>query len=79
MQGVRDEVAKFKTYVSDGFDISDVGKIAMDVVVQLKDKFLELDGVGSILAGGALAAGLDLGKGSGPLAHGFDLRSEFIC
>lgn len=28
---------------------------------------------------GTLAAGLDLGKGSGPLAHGFDLRSEFIC
>ena len=28
---------------------------------------------------GALAAGLALGKGSGPLAHGFDLRSEFIC
>ena len=28
---------------------------------------------------GALAAGLDLGAGSGPLAHGFDLRSEFIC
>lgn len=58
VQGVRDDVAKFKTYVSDGFDISDVGKIAMDVVVQLKDKFLELDGVGSILAGGALAAAL---------------------
>lgn len=58
VQGVRDDVAKFKTYISDGFDISDVGKIAMDVVVQLKDKFLELDGVGSILAGGALAAAL---------------------
>ena len=58
VQGVRDDVAKFKTYVSDGFDISDVGKIAMDVVVQLKNKFLELDGVGSILAGGALAAAL---------------------
>lgn len=58
VQGVRDDVAKFKTYVSDGFDISDMGKIAMDVVVQLKDKFLELDGVGSILAGGALAAAL---------------------
>lgn len=58
VQGIRDDVAKFKTYVSDGFDISDVGKIAMDVVVQLKDKFLELDGVGSILAGGALAAAL---------------------
>ena len=28
---------------------------------------------------GALTAGLDLGKGSGPLAHGFDLRSEFIA
>ena len=28
---------------------------------------------------GALAAGLDLGVGSGPLAHGFDLRSDFIC
>lgn len=27
---------------------------------------------------GALAAGLDLGKGSGPLAHGFDLKSTFI-
>ena len=58
VQGVRDDVAKFKTYVSDGFDISDVGHVAMDVVVQLKDKFLELDGVGSILAGGALAAAL---------------------
>lgn len=58
VQGVRDDVAKFKTYVSDGFDIRDVGHVAMDVVVQLKDKFLELDGVGSILAGGALAAAL---------------------
>jgi len=58
VQGVRDDVAKFKTYVSDGFDISDAGKIAMNVVVQLKDKFLELDGAGSILAGGALAAAL---------------------
>lgn len=27
---------------------------------------------------GALAAGLDLGQGSGPLAHGFDLKSDFI-
>lgn len=27
---------------------------------------------------GALAAGLDLGAGSGPLAHTFDLRSDFI-
>ena len=27
---------------------------------------------------GALAAGLDLGHGSGPLAHTFDLKSRFI-
>lgn len=58
LQGAQEDINKFKTYVSDGFDISDVGKIAMDVVVQLKNKFLELDGVGSILAGGALAAAL---------------------
>lgn len=58
LQGAQEDINKFKTYISDGFDISDVGKIAMDVVVQLKDKFLELDGVGSILAGGALAAAL---------------------
>ena len=58
LQGAQEDINKFKTYVSDGFDISDVGHVAMDVVVQLKDKFLELDGVGSILAGGALAAAL---------------------
>src|SRR5699024_3952666 len=27
---------------------------------------------------GSLAAMLDLGKGSGPLDHGFDIRSEFL-
>ena len=58
LKGAQEDINKFKTYVSDGLDVSDVGKIAMDVVVQLKDKFLELDGVGSILAGGALAAAL---------------------
>ena len=58
LQGAQEDINKFKTYISDGFDISDVGKIAMDVVAQLKNKFLELDGVGSILAGGALAAAL---------------------
>ena len=58
VQGVKDDVAKFKGYIEDGFDISDIGRSAMDVLVQLKNKFIELDGVGSILAGGALAAGL---------------------
>lgn len=58
VQGVKDDVAKFKGYIEDGFDISDIGRSAMDVLVQLKNKFIELDGVGSLLAGGALAAGL---------------------
>ena len=58
VQGIKDDVAKFKGYIEDGFDISDIGRSAMDVLVQLKNKFIELDGVGSILAGGALAAGL---------------------
>ena len=58
VQGVKDDVAKFKGYISDGFDISDIGRSAMDVLVQLKNKFVELDGVGSLLAGGALAGGL---------------------
>ena len=42
----------------DGIQISDFGQIIADVVDRLKKKFLELDGVGSILAGGALMAGL---------------------
>lgn len=58
VQGVKDDVAKFKGYIEDGFDISDIGRSAMDVLVQLKNKFIELDGVGSLLAGGALVAGL---------------------
>lgn len=58
VQGVKDDVAKFKGYIEDGFDLSDIGRSAMDVLVQLKNKFVELDGVGSLLAGGALAGGL---------------------
>ena len=58
VQGVKDDAAKFKGYIEDGFDISDIGRSAMDVLVQLKHKFIELDGVGSLLAGGALAGGL---------------------
>ena len=58
VQGVKDDVAKFKGYIEDGFDISDIGRSAMDVLVQLKNKFIELDGVGSLLAGDALAGGL---------------------
>ena len=58
VQGVKDDVVKLTGYLEDGFDISDIGRSAMDVLVQLKNKFIELDGVGSLLAGGALAVGL---------------------
>lgn len=58
VQGVKADVVKLTGYLEDGFDISDIGRSAMDVLVQLKNKFIELDGVGSLLAGGALAAGL---------------------
>lgn len=42
----------------DGIQISDFGKIIGDVVGRLKDKVMELDGIGSLLAGGALVMGL---------------------
>jgi TP901 family phage tail tape measure protein len=46
------------TVIKDGFDFSDVFKIAGKGINDLKNKFLEFDGVGSVLAGGVLAAGL---------------------
>lgn len=58
VQGVKTDLEKFTGYIKDGFDISDVGRLALDILTQLKNKFLEFDGIGSILAGGALAAGL---------------------
>ena len=42
----------------DGIQIADFGKIIGDVVGRLKDKVMELDGIGSLLAGGALVMGL---------------------
>ena len=58
VQGVKTDLEKFTSYIKDGFDISDVGRLALDILNQLKNKFLEFDGIGSILAGGALAGGL---------------------
>lgn len=58
VQGVKTDLEKFTGYIKDGFDISDVGRLALDILTQLKNKFLEFDGIGSVLAGGALAAGL---------------------
>ncbi len=42
----------------DGIQLGDIGKITMDVVYRLKNKFMELDGIGSILAGGILMTGM---------------------
>ena len=58
VQGVKTDLEKFTGYIKDGFDIGDVGRLALDILTQLKNKFLEFDGIGSILAGGALAGGL---------------------
>ena len=44
--------------IKDGLDFGDVFAIAGKGITDLKNKFLQFDGVGSILAGGALAAGL---------------------
>ncbi|WP_288763908.1 phage tail tape measure protein [uncultured Mitsuokella sp.] len=46
------------TRIKDGLDFGDVFAIAGKGITDLKNKFLQLDGVGSILAGGALAMGL---------------------
>ena len=58
VQGVQADVEKFTGYIKDGFDISDIARLAMDILEQLKNTFLEFDGVGSILAGGALIGAL---------------------
>ena len=48
---------------ADGIDFGDIGAIIGDIVSRLKNKFLELDGIGSVLAGGALMTALiKLGK-----------------
>ena len=58
IQGLSKDVTQFKTALKDGLDIGDIGNLALTVLKQLKDKFIELDGIGSLLAGGALAFGL---------------------
>lgn len=58
VSGVTKDIEHLTEYMKDGFDISDVGRLALDILTQLKNKFLELDGIGSILAGGVLAGAL---------------------
>lgn len=51
-------ITRAQNLFKDGIDIPDIAKILGDIIGRLKNKFLELDGVGSILAGGALFMGL---------------------
>ena len=58
VQSLTEMVGHANKLFSDGIQIGDFGKIIGDVFGRLKNKLLEFDGVGSILAGGALMAGL---------------------
>ena len=49
---------RFNENIKDGLDFGDVFDIVGTLVVDLKNKFLQLDGVGSVLAGGVLAGAL---------------------
>ncbi len=58
VDSVTDTLNKANELFKDGIDIGDFGTIIIDVIAKLKAKFLELDGIGSILAGGALIMGM---------------------
>lgn len=57
-QGLTQDIRALKKSLEDGFDIGDIGGVVARIATQLKNKFLEFDGVGSILAGGALIMGM---------------------
>ena len=48
----------FSGLIDDGLQVTDVIKIVGEGINDLKNKFLAFDGIGSVLAGGALAVGL---------------------
>ena len=52
------DLRKFTKSLEDGFQFKDLVDVAKTAVQQLIDKFLQLDGVGSVLAGGTLAFGI---------------------
>lgn len=62
LRGFTEEVGKltshFSGLIDDGLQVTDVIKIVGEGIKDLKDKFLAFDGIGSVLAGGALAVGL---------------------
>lgn len=57
-QEVTKLINKFNEDIKDGLDVGDVFDVVGTLVIDLKNKFLQLDGVGSVLAGGALAGAL---------------------
>ena len=62
LQSFTDEFGKLTSHFSglldDGLQVTDVIKIVGEGINDLKNKFLAFDGIGSVLAGGALAVGL---------------------
>lgn len=52
------DLRKFTKSLEDGFQFRDLVDVAKNAVQQLIDKFVQLDGMGSVLAGGTLAFGL---------------------
>ena len=62
MRSFTDEFGKLTSHFSglldDGLQVTDVIKIVGEGINDLKNKFLAFDGIGSVLAGGALAVGL---------------------
>lgn len=58
VQTLTDVVTKANNLFKDGIQVGDFGKILFDVVDRLRAKFMQLDGIGSILAGGVLMGAL---------------------
>lgn len=57
-QEVTKLINKFNEDIKDGLNVGDVFDVVGTLVIDLKNKFLQLDGVGSVLAGGVLAGAL---------------------
>lgn len=58
VQTLTEVISNAQKLFSDGIQIGDFGNMIFDVVDRLRSKFMELDGVGSILAGGVLMGAL---------------------
>lgn len=72
VQTLTEMVSNAQKLFSDGIQIGDFGKIIFDVVDRLRSKFMELDGVGSILAGGVLMGALmKIGSKIRSIVNGF--------